>query len=542
MKNLQLFRSSQIYTSLEAAKEALKSLESNSKISGDSFDGTPVIARYTDGEETKTLLGLIHATENKRTVTIIENAADLVLDGEHINIYKSDTKYTVPYKYVNDFGAESFDETDTIAAGFEKVQASLDALAGVVIDNEEVTEKAIETLATSAGLVDNDGVISYVPNTEANYISNAESLADADNKLDAAINSLSASNLSVDDVTIVKDTENKISTNIEIIYVPAVQESETAEAKPAHIALKAIDGEELSNVAISDIIGSGILSASSYDAETGELKLYFVGQTEPTIINLKAMLDINDVVIGTGSTNYLSATLSEGEESGITLNALMKDISAATATETGLADAYQVKTYVDGNKLSAATVNGVDAAISENALSVTINGDNIEVASAYTSTSYPTELSGASAVAASDKISSAFKKVETTVSALTTEVLNNEKVAEEAVEALANAAGTVDENGNIVYVSATTANYISGATSLADADVKLDAAIKDVADKVNSAITSVTSSEDCLSASTTNNAVTLKFNHTLAEEGAGFTHVTEDDTTKFDISFNFGTW
>ena len=61
-----------------------------------------------------------------------------------------------------------------------------------------------------------------------------------------------------------------------------------------------------------------------------------------------------------------------------------------------------------------------------------------------------------------------------------------------AVSKLAESVGTVDEDGVIGYTPKTDANYISNATSVHDATIKLDAAIKTVA---SGALTGVVGSD-----------------------------------------------
>ena len=85
------------------------------------------------------------------------------------------------------------------------------------------------------------------------------------------------------------------------------------------------------------------------------------------------------------------------------------------------------------------------------------------------------------AVSADDTINGAIKKVESNVAKLVQETINNELVVAEATNAIKVAAGL---NDNLEYVKDADANYIGEAASLADADSKLDAAIKAVADEV----------------------------------------------------------
>ena len=162
-------------------------------------------------------------------------------------------------------------------------------------------------------------------------------------------------------------------------------------------------------------------------------------------------------------------------------------ISGVTVTTSGIASAADVVKNV--------TVNSVNATVSDNKATVTIDGADIAVADTYTATVYsePFETKvGENHIAANDKISEALKKTENTISVLANEVISNEKVTTAAVSKLAESVGTVDEDGVIGYTPKTDANYIGEATSVHDATIKLDAAIKTVA---SGALTGVTGSE-----------------------------------------------
>lgn len=117
----------------------------------------------------------------------------------------------------------------------------------------------------------------------------------------------------------------------------------------AHIALVDETGTtELSKVEVSDIIGNGVLESSAYDKTTGILKLTFAkadGTKEVVDVNLIDMLDINDVSVKAGSENYINIDLSGGENSQAVFS--IKVSKMADAALTGLADAKDVKDYID---------------------------------------------------------------------------------------------------------------------------------------------------------------------------------------------------
>lgn len=152
-------------------------------------------------------------------------------------------------------------------------------------------------------------------------------------------------------------------------------------------------------------------------------------------------------------------------------------ISGVTVTTSNIAS--------DDVVVKNVTVNSVNAEVTGNKATVTIDGADIAVADTYTPTVYSepfeTKVGTANHIAANDKISEALKKTENTISVLANEVISNEKVTTAAVSKLAESVGTVDEDGVIGYTPKTDANYIGEATSVHDATIKLDAAIKTVA-------------------------------------------------------------
>ena len=189
----------------------------------------------------------------------------------------------------------------------------------------------------------------------------------------------------------------------------------------------------------------------------------------------------------------LDTTVTSTGDSHVTVKVDETDgkVSGVTVSTTGLA--------LDSEVIKGVTVNGVDAQVSaEKKAIVTINGANTAVSDAYAATKYaePFETKvGTNHIAAGDTVDAAFKKTENTISVLATEVISNEKVTTAAVSKLAESAGVVGADSVIGYQKKTDANYISKATSVHDATVKLDAAIKTVADNINAlegnALTSV---------------------------------------------------
>ncbi len=168
--------------------------------------------------------------------------------------------------------------------------------------------------------------------------------------------------LAVDGKTILKGENDVLKSGLKLVYHAAKQEGDAQQA--AHIALTDNVGTELSVIPVSDIVGNGVLESSAYDPATGILTLTFAqadGSKNAVPVDLKAMLDINDMSIDADSTDYLKVTLGSAEGEGKTqavFGAKTVKVAEATAAKTGLVDAKDVKDYVD----SKATNLAVEAA------------------------------------------------------------------------------------------------------------------------------------------------------------------------------------
>ena len=220
-----------------------------------------------------------------------------------------------------------------------------------------------------------------------------------------------------------------------------------------------------------------------------------------------AIAGLNATVESTGNSNV---TVNLTEENGV--------VTGVTVSTSGLA--------LDSEVVKAVAVNGVNATVTNNKADVTIDGADIAVADTYTATVYPEQFEkkvGAdNHIKAADKIDAALKKAENTISVLATEVISNEKVTTAAVSKLAESAGVAGADGVIGYQKKTDANYISAATSVHDATVKLDAAIKTVEGNANSALKSIVGSAaiGVTTKASNSQTVSLKLDNTKDGNGA----------------------
>ena len=154
----------------------------------------------------------------------------------------------------------------------------------------------------------------------------------------------------------------------------------------------------------------------------------------------------------------------------------------------------------DGNKIVSLSVNSVEdvkvngstvVSKSNKTAEITMNGDTIPVAGReYDVITYPSpfnENKNVGKILLDKKLSEALKILETNISALVTEVLDNEETSAAAIRKLAESAGTVDGSGNIGYQQASGTTYISNAGSVHDATVKLDREIYGLDTRIGSA-------------------------------------------------------
>ena len=119
----------------------------------------------------------------------------------------------------------------------------------------------------------------------------------------------------------------------------------------AHIDLKNAAGEVESTIQVSDIIGNGVIDHTSYDKETNSLSLFFKqadGTLKEEKVDMKELIDINDIFIGVDSQDYLKVT---NDASTATFDVKIKKMAEASYAEgsivTGLVDAADVKKYID---------------------------------------------------------------------------------------------------------------------------------------------------------------------------------------------------
>ena len=168
----------------------------------------------------------------------------------------------------------------------------------------------------------------------------------------------------------------------------------------------------------------------------------------------------------------------------------------------------------DGNKIVSLSVNSVEdvkvngstvVSKSNKTAEITMKGDTIPVSGGqYSPMTYPKPFDGkAQQILATDMMDGALKRLETNISALVTEVLDNEETSAAAIRKLAESAGTVDGSGNIGYQQAAGTHYISNAGSVHDATVKLDSEINTLQSTINELETTINNLQEIINQNST---------------------------------------
>lgn len=182
----------------------------------------------------------------------------------------------------------------------------------------------------------------------------------------------------------------------------ALQYNAASDNNPATITLTGANGGVFGTVNVSDIVGNGVIDHTQYYPGTGELVLSFkTGDgttTQDVSIDLKNILDLGDLMVKADSTNYLEITQvtpdPDSDENQLSFAIKTVDVSTATASATGLADAFKVKEYVDAKvsdkNVSAEGDNYITANAANNKVTVTADVQNL-TATAGTPGTYDAE-------------------------------------------------------------------------------------------------------------------------------------------------------
>lgn len=273
-------------------------------------------------------------------------------------------------------------------------------------------------------------------------------------------------------------TEDSVKSAIDAVQTALNAYKEENDAKRALLVktvaynanTKAIDftsenGTTVQSIKASDIIGNHVVKSSSYDASTNKLKLTFGGASEDVNvdIDLGQMLDMNDVI--SGDAEHFAVSYAEKK---LTIRPVISTVNSDTV---GLADAKDVKSYVD------AAVSGAQGTL-QDAIN-TINGKlNIIQGEETVDGSINKALKDAKEYA--DGLNS-------TATAAITKEISDRKAADQALygaEIPADGAHTISSNAANIAALAQSLNTEVAARQAADNAEKTarEAAIKEITD------------------------------------------------------------
>ena len=314
-----------------------------------------------------------------------------------------------------------------------------------------------------------EGVTNNVAMTEVEIKQDSAdvlSVESSNTGLDDDANPLYKIAIAVDGKTITKTGNDGLATTLKLKYHEAVT-TEGSE-KGAYIALEDINGTSITNseVMVEDIVGNSVLKSASYSETTGKLTLVFATSsgTDTTVeIDLGKLLDIDDIIIDqeTGK-DYLSFDVANEatEEGQATLGVKLAEVTYTASTQSApanlTADVTKGK-MVDASEAVPAIKNYVDDVVSKE----TTARENKDI-----------ELTGA------------INTEKTSREAKDTELQSAINGVSQALGAETTARKSVDGQDGDTYSPNTTTEYIKEATSLNDADIKLDNAIKTLDGKV----------------------------------------------------------
>lgn len=312
-----------------------------------------------DGKEADTAFGRIAKEVSDRIAAIEALDSDKEVKGTNVTVGVKEVDGVITEVSVSEDYATvtKGDKTLTVAAGDEGKLVKAGDLANAAAYAKELVDKEVsDREAAINGLTVESTTVKATeaaegPNVSVTY-SETSGIVSIGSVTIRDIASAAKLSGEVAKVAASKTLDENYELTAEIKYVPATKDVN------AHIALVDEAGTELSSVPVSDIIGNSILDHSQYDKTTGILHLFFPkgdGTLIDQEVNLSDLLDINDVLIADGSKDYLEVDLDGAENSQAVFSVKIQSIATASSTNKGLADATDVKAYVDSKSAAATT-------------------------------------------------------------------------------------------------------------------------------------------------------------------------------------------
>ena len=321
-------------------------------------------------------------------------------------------------------------------------------------------------------------VLIKIANQNSELLSGATSLNEADELLDNKINTLSK------EISLVKDSIN----NIETLSNITINEKEGNVENG--IASLTINGDEIK---LSDSYVS--VEYQYIDEDVNFIPIEKSMTVEKSIkqldSNFSKLVDevLKDEKIIAASITQLNESAGFDENCKYIVNENSNILRNATSLSDAdnLLDTEILSIREQINNLSSnvsvdININGVYSELIDNITTVTISCNNIPLSSDYINVTYPSvPTTEFIPVSNEDDVESAIKKLDTSLSKLVQEVLDDEEVTSAALTEHNQSCG-FNENGE--YVPSPSANYISNALSLYEADIIVDNKIKELEDKI----------------------------------------------------------
>lgn len=501
-------------------------------------DGSLILARYGSGDNVKTLVGVVYAKGSNKSITIIDiegalaeiageiDAMDLAVvsgDGEVITaVSENDGKVSASKTAIKDVKLTGYvkdaSKTGAISAN-DDVEDALSKLENKIGSNAitnadgsiTVTpangsttdvkvhikegEKVIKLDANEGGIYTDIKIASATPSSTT--VKEEYNLLDSDgNALGTSIKIYKDSHIV--SITYITDSGSTYYQNLEYKYIDADGVEQTEYVDISSLVLEA---EFQSGVTATDHVVHGVVDSTS-EKDSKNNSFLTVGTNGFKVDGIKgeidAKIDALDATVGSTSVDSgKHVAVQVVEDAGV--------LTTLTVTEDNIANKTDLDT-LSGKAVTAVVMTGGTANIvnndSDNTKKITINTDGSQILM----TGYA-KGSDSGAVATGDSINVAIGKLENQIASkvdaldatvsgetddgkvkvqvvqdngvLTAVTVTGTNIASDsALTAEIAARKAVDGQDGPSYAANTSANYINNATSLNDADVKLDIALK----------------------------------------------------------------
>ena len=344
-----------------------------------------------------------------------------------------------------------------------KTYDELKSLASSTLGQGDIL--ALPHVIINSSSSDGTGIIAY--SQQIYDIENGAALSDY-------LQTLTTASSVVKGDSILSSTDSGLKTTLSIVYTKA---TDTTNPK---ISLVGVDGTSFSTIEVPEFIVDGMLKSVEYDSTNKKLTFTWNTDAGATVTTI----DISDLVdtytAGNGltvSSNKFSVVIDNASESFLS-------VSSSGVKLSGVQDA------IDTAAAGATTVVAKSSSASHLTLSSSTNS----------TTGATTYTIGESDIASANSLTSLTTRVTSAESAISTETTNRtnaDSKLETKITNVATAAGVI-EGTTIAYQTASSANYIGSATSVHNATVLLDSAVKKVADSVNAVVIVSTDSDNAI--------------------------------------------